>query len=111
MYYPSRPLVIIPTYNERANIAHLIPEVLRMDDRLQVLIVDDGSPDQTGESVLDLKREHYPDRVHLKSRSGKLGLGSAYISGFQWGLKQGYDFLIQMDGDWSHNPEDLKTML
>ena len=111
MQYPLRPLVIIPTYNEQANIIQLIPAILGMDDRLHVLIVDDNSPDHTGEAVLNLKRELHPERVHLQSRPGKLGLGSAYVSGFRWGLKRGYDFLIQMDGDWSHSPEDLKRML
>jgi dolichol-phosphate mannosyltransferase len=76
-----------------------------------MLIVDDNSPDNTGAAVLELKQKFYPDRVHLNSRPGKLGLGSAYVSGFKWGIEQGYDFLIEMDGDWSHSPEDLKRML
>jgi dolichol-phosphate mannosyltransferase len=111
MTNPSRPLVIIPTYNERANITQLIPTVLSMDERLHVLIVDDSSPDDTGAAVLELKQKSYPDRLHLHSRPGKLGLGSAYVYGFKWGMGQGYDFLIEMDGDWSHSPEDLKKML
>jgi dolichol-phosphate mannosyltransferase len=111
MTKPSRPLVIIPTYNELANITQLIPTVLGMDDRLHMLIVDDSSPDNTGAAVLELKQKFHPDRVHLNSRPGKLGLGSAYINGFKWGIDKGYDFLIEMDGDWSHNPEDLKNML
>jgi dolichol-phosphate mannosyltransferase len=111
MTNPLRPLVIIPTYNERANITQLIPTVLGMDERLQVLIVDDNSPDNTGAAVLELKQKTFPDRLHLHSRPGKLGLGSAYVYGFKWGIDQGYDFLIEMDGDWSHSPEDLNKML
>jgi dolichol-phosphate mannosyltransferase len=111
MPYPLRPLVIIPTYNERANIAQIIPAILQVDDRLHVLIVDDASPDNTGKAVLDLKATAYPDRVNLHSRLGKRGLGSAYVDGFNWGLERGYDFLIQMDADWSHNPADLEKML
>ncbi len=111
MQYPSHPLVIIPTYNERANIPDLIHAVLRVDDRLQVLIVDDNSPDDTGPVVLVLKEKHYPDRLYLHCRPGKLGLGSAYVYGFNWGLEHGYDFLIEMDGDWSHSPSDLAKML
>ena len=111
MQYPLRPLVIIPTYNERANITQLIPAILCADDRLHVLIVDDSSPDNTGSAVLDLKEKEYPDRIFLHTRPGKLGLGSAYVCGFKWGLERGYDFLFQMDGDWSHNPADLKRML
>jgi dolichol-phosphate mannosyltransferase len=111
MQYPSRPLVIIPTYNERANISELIPAILRVDERLHVLIVDDNSPDDTGKAVLNLKDKSFPDRLYLHSRPGKLGLGSAYVYGFNWGLEQGYDFLIEMDGDWSHSPADLAKML
>jgi dolichol-phosphate mannosyltransferase len=111
MQYPLHPLVIIPTYNERGNISELIPAILRVDDRLHILIVDDNSPDNTGKAILDLKEKDYPDRIYLHSRPGKIGLGSAYVYGFRWGLEQGYDFLIQMDGDWSHNPADLAKML
>jgi len=110
-HYPLRPLVIIPTFNERANITQLIPAVLDVDARLHVLIVDDSSPDHTAEAVIDLKEKAYPDRIHLHSRPGKLGLGSAYVHGFKWGLEHGYDFMIQMDADWSHNPADVKKML
>jgi dolichol-phosphate mannosyltransferase len=109
--YPIHPLVIIPTFNERANITQLIPAVLSEDKRLHVLIVDDSSPDNTAEAVLEIKERSYPDRVHLHSRPGKQGLGSAYVFGFRWGLERGYDFMIQMDADWSHNPADVKKML
>ncbi|MBN1567549.1 MAG: polyprenol monophosphomannose synthase [Acidobacteria bacterium] len=111
MQYPLKPLVIIPTYNERVNISHLIPEVLHTDERLHVLVVDDNSPDHTGDAVLELKENNFPDRIDLHTRPAKLGLGSAYVYGFKWGIDGGYDFVIQMDADWSHNPADIKTML
>jgi dolichol-phosphate mannosyltransferase len=109
--YPRKPLAVIPTYNEHDNIESLIPAILSLDERLQVLVVDDGSPDGTARAVLQLKETRYPDRVFIKSRPGKLGLGSAYIHGFNWGIANGYDFLIEMDADWSHSPESLTTML
>jgi dolichol-phosphate mannosyltransferase len=110
MSYPLQPLVIIPTYNECNNISQLIPAILSVDDRLHVLIVDDASPDHTAEKVVELKKKH-ASRIFLESRPNKLGLGSAYVHGFKWGLAMGYDFLIQMDADWSHNPADLSKML
>ena len=106
-----RPLVIIPTYNERDNVSKLIPAVLSMDSCLHILIIDDASPDGTAEEVLVLQKGAGASRLHLQSRPKKLGLGSAYVLGFKWGLARGYDFLIEMDADWSHNPEDLKKML
>jgi len=109
--YPTKPLAVIPTYNERNNIEQLIPAVLGMDDRLHVLIVDDGSPDDTAAAVLKLKETLYPDRLFLNSRPGKLGLGTAYVQGFGWGLANSYDFLIEMDADWSHPPKYLRPML
>jgi dolichol-phosphate mannosyltransferase len=111
MQYPFHPLVIIPTYNERENISEIIPAILRVDDRLHVLIVDDSSPDDTDGAVRALKEKAYADRIHLHSRPAKLGLGSAYVFGFKWGLEHGYDFLIEMDADWSHGPADLARML
>jgi dolichol-phosphate mannosyltransferase len=111
MQTPLRPLVIIPTYNERGNIIELLQAILNVDSRLRILIVDDSSPDNTAEAVLELKDKKYPDRIHIHSRPGKLGLGTAYVFGFKWGLSQGYDFMIQMDGDWSHSPSDLARML
>jgi dolichol-phosphate mannosyltransferase len=109
--YPAKPLAIIPTYNERDNIEHLIPAVLNIDSRLCILIVDDSSPDDTAGVVLKLKESSYEQRLFLLSRPGKMGLGSAYIQGFHWGLTSGYDFLIEMDADWSHPPKYLKAML
>ncbi len=106
-----RPLVIIPTYNEQDNIAHLIPAILDTDSRLRVLVVDDHSPDGTADAVVELQSGDRAGRVFLQSRPGKLGLGSAYVHGFKWGLGAGYDFLIQMDADWSHHPRYLERML
>jgi dolichol-phosphate mannosyltransferase len=109
--FPVRPLVIIPTYNERDNVIRLIPEIVRGYDRLDVLVVDDGSPDGTADEILRLKESNWPRRLWLLSRPEKLGLGKAYVDGFQWGLSQHYDFLIQMDGDWSHHPKYLDRMI
>ena len=106
-----RPLVIIPTYNERENETEIIPAILKTDARLHVLVVDDSSPDKTAEEVLKLGETSCIGRLFLMTRPGKLGLGSAYVQGFKWGLERGYDFLIQMDADWSHNPADLSSML
>jgi dolichol-phosphate mannosyltransferase len=108
---PARPLVVIPTYNERGNIEPLIPAILSLDDRLHVLIVDDASPDGTASAVLDIQKSKCLDRLFLNSRSGKFGLGSAYVHGFNWGISHDFDFLIQMDADWSHPPGALKEML
>ena len=107
----AHPLVVIPTYNERGNMPHLLPAILELDNRLHILIVDDGSPDNTGEAVRALSAQRYPSRLFLESRPRKLGLGSAYVHGFKWGLARGYDFLIEMDADWSHQPKYLGTML
>ena len=111
MNYPLRPLVVIPTYNERDNISQLIPAILNADSRLHILVIDDASPDHTAEEVLALKDKTWAARLHLQSRPRKLGLGSAYVQGFKWGLAKGYDFIIEMDADWSHNPADLPKML
>jgi len=111
MNAPSKPLVVIPTYNERDNIVRLIPTILEVDSRIHILVVDDGSPDDTAAGVLEAKQKYAIARVFLESRPAKLGLGSAYVHGFQWGLAGQYDFLIQMDADWSHRPHQLETML
>jgi dolichol-phosphate mannosyltransferase len=99
-------LVIIPTYNEIENIEAIIRKVMNLDERFDVLIIDDGSPDKTGLKVKELQVE-YPNELHLIERSGKLGLGTAYIHGFKWAIEQGYAFIYEMDADFSHNPEDL----
>jgi dolichol-phosphate mannosyltransferase len=109
--YPGRPLVVIPTYNERENISRLIPAILGEDAGLHVLVVDDGSPDGTAGAVQQLQRKEYAERVFLNTRPSKYGLGKAYVDGFKWGLANGYDFLIEMDGDWSHHPRYLGKML
>lgn len=109
--FPARPLIVIPTYNERENIVRLIPEILNSDGRVHVLVVDDGSPDGTAGEVLRLKERDWPQRLFLDSRPAKLGLGQAYVDGFGWGLSREYDFLIQMDGDWSHHPKYLGKMI
>jgi len=106
-----KPLVIIPTYNERENIIRLIPAILEVDSRIHILIIDDASPDNTAGAVLEARQESQGTRVFLQSRPEKLGLGSAYLHGFQAGLGNQYDFLIQMDADWSHRPHQLETML
>jgi len=108
---PIRPLVVIPTYNERENMSRLIPAVLGADTSLHVLVVDDGSPDDTAGVILELMEKEYAGRVFLNSRLRKQGLGRAYVDGFNWGLENGYDFLIEMDGDWSHHPRYLGAML
>ncbi len=106
---PDRALVIVPTYNERENIARLIPAILEQDPSLEVLVVDDGSPDGTG-AVVDGLASCNP-RVHALHRSGKLGLGTAYVAGFKWSLERGYDFVFEMDSDFSHSPDRLPGFL
>ena len=106
---PDRALVIVPTYNERFNIARLIPAVLAQDPSLEILVVDDGSPDGTG-AVVDGIAANNP-RVNVIHREGKLGLGTAYIAGFRWALERKYDLVFEMDADFSHNPERLPEFL
>lgn len=105
----SDALVIIPTYNEIENISNIIDAVMRLDDRFDVLVIDDASPDGTQDAVRE-KMSQYPERVHLETRTGKLGLGTAYIHGFRWALDRGYGYIIEMDADFSHNPEDLPRL-
>jgi len=105
----SRALVIIPTYNERENIRRLVPEVLRQDARFDILIIDDASPDGTGE-VADAIAAEEP-RVHVLHRAGKLGLGTAYIEGFRWGLARDYEYFFEMDADFSHDPRHLPEFM
>jgi dolichol-phosphate mannosyltransferase len=99
-------LVIIPTYNERENIEAMVRKVMSLDHPFELLIIDDGSPDGTAAIVRDLQLE-YPERLHLETRSGKLGLGTAYIHGFKYALRHKYKFIFEMDCDFSHNPDDL----
>jgi dolichol-phosphate mannosyltransferase len=104
-----RGLVIIPTYNERENLPRLVPLVLEQDERLDVLIIDDGSPDGTGKAADELAAAS--DRVHVMHRAGKLGLGTAYLAGFKWGLERGYAWLLEMDADFSHDPGHLPQFM
>ena len=101
-----RNLVIIPTYNEIENIETIIKKVIGLPIWFEILIVDDGSPDGTALKVKDLQK-FYPGQLHLEERNGKLGLGTAYIHGFKWALVKGYDYIYEMDADFSHNPSDL----
>ena len=98
-------LVIIPTFNEIENIQRMLDTVMSLAPEFNVLIVDDGSPDGTAKVVKENQKNH--DRIHLLERSGKLGLGTAYIAGFHWALERGYDLIYEMDCDFSHNPNDL----
>ena len=99
-------LVIIPTYNEKGNIENITRKVLSLPGDFHLLIVDDGSPDGTGAIVKTLMQE-FPNRLFIIERQGKLGLGTAYIAGFKWAIAKGYDYIFEMDADFSHNPEDL----
>lgn len=99
-------LVIIPTYNEIENIEAIIRKVFSLPEAFHVLIVDDGSPDGTGMKVKELQSE-FAEKLHIQERSGKLGLGTAYIHGFKWALAEGYQIIYEMDADFSHNPDDL----
>ena len=105
----KKSLVIIPTYNELENIPKLIPKILQKDEGLEVLIVDDNSPDGTAAFVEEESKSN--SRVHLIKRNAKLGLGTAYIEGFKFALKNGYDFIFEMDADFSHNPKELINFL
>jgi dolichol-phosphate mannosyltransferase len=105
----ERALVVIPTYNEAPNLANLVPQILAQDARLEVLVVDDASPDGTGQIADRLVRDN--PRVHVLHRAGKLGLGTAYLAGFRWALEQGYDYVFEMDADFSHDPAHLPDFL
>lgn len=101
-----RKLVIIPTYNEIANISAMIDKVFSLDGEFDLLVIDDGSPDGTA-AVVKERRAGFSDRLFLIERAGKLGLGTAYLAGFRWALEHGYDYVFEMDCDFSHNPDDL----
>ena len=106
----DRCLVIIPTYNEKENIEQIIRYVFRLSEPFHILVIDDGSPDGTASIVKNLQPE-FPEQLFLIERSGKLGLGTAYIAGFKWSLEHGYDYTFEMDADFSHNPDDLLRLL
>ena len=100
-------LVIIPTYNEKENIEAIIRAVLDLPVDFHILVIDDGSPDGTAAIVKRLMKDEFADRLFIVERQGKQGLGTAYICGFRWGLEHGYDYIFEMDADFSHNPQDL----
>ncbi len=102
----SDSLIIIPTYNEKDNIENIIRKVFLLPKSFDILIIDDGSPDGTAAIVKNMLEEFKPT-LHILERSGKLGLGTAYIMGFKWALSKGYDYIFEMDADFSHNPDDL----
>lgn len=107
----SDSIVIIPTYNEKENIEKIIRAVLGLPENFNILIIDDGSPDGTATIVKGLMESEFTDRLFIIERSGKLGLGTAYIAGFKWSVSQGYDFIFEMDADFSHAPSDLPRLL
>ena len=102
-------IVIIPTYNEKENIENIIRAVFGKGEQFDILVIDDGSPDGTAAIVKGLQTE-FPDRLHIIERKGKLGLGTAYIAGFKWAIEQKYDYIFEMDADFSHNPDDLPRL-
>lgn len=103
-------IVIIPTYNEKENIEKIIKAVFGLDKEFHILVIDDGSPDGTASIVKKLKSEEYNDRLFIIERSGKLGLGTAYITGFKWCIEHRYDYIFEMDADFSHDPKDLPRL-
>lgn len=105
----SDALVIIPTYNEIENISAIIDAVMALKEGFDILIIDDGSPDGTADAVRE-KQKEYPGRVFLSTRTGKLGLGTAYIHGFRYALEKGYEYILEMDADFSHNPQDVPRL-
>ncbi len=102
----SDSIIIIPTYNEKENIARIIRYVFKLEKDFHILVVEDNSPDGTADIVKSLMRE-FPERLFIAERKGKLGLGTAYIHGFKWALTKGYEYIFEMDADFSHNPDDL----
>ena len=102
----SDSIVIIPTYNEKENIENIIKKVFSLEKDFDILIIDDGSPDGTADIVKRLMKD-FPQRLNMEERKGKLGLGTAYIHGFKWAINKKYDYIFEMDADFSHNPDDL----
>ena len=102
-------LIIIPTYNEKENIENIILKIFDLEESFNILIIDDGSPDGTAKIVKELQKK-YSKSLFLKERSGKLGLGTAYIHGFKWALENNYEYIFEMDADFSHNPKDLPRL-
>ncbi len=106
----SDSIVIIPTFNEKENIEHIIRTVFSLEKEFHILVIDDGSPDGTASIVHRLKADEFNDRLFIEERKGKLGLGTAYIHGFKWALARSYDYVFEMDADFSHNPDDLPRL-
>ena len=106
----SDSIVIIPTYNEKENIEKIIRAVMGLEKAFNILVIDDGSPDGTAAIVKGLMADAFADRLFIIERSGKLGLGTAYIAGFKWALAHGYDYIFEMDADFSHDPNDLPRL-
>ena len=106
----SDSIVIIPTYNERENIENIIRAVFGLEHGFHILVVEDNSPDGTADIVKQLQREEFADRLFMLQRPGKQGLGTAYIAGFRWALEHGYEYIFEMDADFSHNPADLPRL-
>lgn len=106
----SDSIVIIPTYNEKENVEAIVRAVFALDHGFDILIIDDGSPDGTAQIVKNLQATEFADRLYLVERKGKLGLGTAYIAGFKWALAEGYDYVFEMDADFSHDPKDLTRL-
>ena len=106
----SDSIVIIPTYNEKENIENIIRAVLNLEKEFHILVIDDGSPDGTADIVKRLQKEAFAERLFMVERQGKLGLGTAYICGFKWAIEHKYDFVFEMDADFSHNPKDLPRL-
>ena len=108
---PDKKLVIIPTYNEKENIEKIIRKTFAVTEaETDILVIDDGSPDGTANIVKKMIGEEFPERLHIEERTGKLGLGTAYIHGFKWALERNYDYIFEMDADFSHNPEDIERL-
>ena len=105
----DKKVVIIPTYNEKENIEAILRRVFSLEGDYHVLVIDDGSPDGTAAIVKDLQAA-FPERLHMIERAGKLGLGTAYLTGFKWALANGYDYVFEMDADFSHDPDDLPRL-
>ena len=106
----SDSIVIIPTYNEKENIEKIIRAVFALEKCFHILVIDDGSPDGTAAIVKGLMQSEFSDRLFLMERTGKQGLGTAYIAGFKWGVAHGYDYIFEMDADFSHAPSDLPRL-
>lgn len=108
--HTSDSIVIIPTYNEKENMEKIVRAVFSLEKCFHILVIDDGSPDGTADIVKRLMRDEFADRLFLVERTGKLGLGTAYIAGFRWALERDYEYIFEMDADFSHNPNDLPRL-